>query len=320
MAPIDNLVDQSLTRDPEWKAYYKQQMNELKPDMPRSGHLDRAIIEREAELLYRQGQFRKAADTLHKIVEKLDHNDRGWIFQLIATYLYPINVEESMDKQVKAHSENPALFRPESGIIYSKVMIGGTRPDRILKWVKEHESSAAVNLEVKTIMRNLSWGIPSESFEAGIQETGELLGLVSERPEKKTGVGPDNLWHIQGRMYWVIECKNQVKTDRNTIPKDEAGQLSNSIAWFKENYDTENCMPIIIHPAHELNSDAFIDGAFWVITPTELKSLSDNIIKFYNALGEVPFNVLTADIVSQKLVANELDTPNLMKLYFQRGV
>ena len=78
-------------------------------------------------------------------------------------------------------------------------------------------------------------------------------------------------------------------------------------------------MPIIIHPAHELNSDAFIDGAFWVITLAELKRLSDNIIKFFNTLGEVPFDDLTAEIVNQKLAANELDTVNLMKLYFLKG-
>ncbi len=313
MGAIDTLVNQSLVRDEEWKAYYREQMSELKPGTLRSEHLERAKTEREAELLYRQGQFRKAADTLYSIVGKLETNDRAYVLQLVATYLYPINVEESMDKQLKAHQENPSLFRPPTGINYSKVKIGGTRANRIITWLKEHDSPTAVNLEVKRITQNLSWGIPSESFEEAIKETGTLLGLVSERPEKKTGKGPDNLWHIQGKMYWLIECKNRVKLDRPTISKVEGGQLNTSIVWFKEKYENEENIAILVHPAHELDNNAFIDGPFWVLTPEGLKRLSDNITKFYNALGEIPFDNLTAEIIAQKLKANELDIEGLLK-------
>jgi hypothetical protein len=104
-----------------------------------------------------------------------------------------------MDKQIKAHELNQNLFRPPTGVAYSKVKIGGTRANRIESWMKSHECAAAVNLEVSRITSNLVWGIPSETFEHAIHETGEILGFVSERPEKKTGKGPDGLWHIQGQ-------------------------------------------------------------------------------------------------------------------------
>lgn len=318
LATIDKLVNQILLRDENWKAYYKERMSELQVDAPKTEQLNRAIAEREAEMLYRQGQFRKASETIQNLLSSVEENEQGLLFQLMATYLYPINVAESMDKQVKAHSENQNLFRPGKGITYSKVKIGGTRANRILAWTKEHESPAAVNLEVNRIASNLSWKEPSKSFEQAIQETGVLLGLVSERPAKKTGKGPDNLWHIQGKLYWLIECKNNIKTGRKTISKEEAGQLSQSIAWFKENYETEDGIPIIIHPAKQLSSDAFIDP-FWVITADELKLLRDNIVRFYNSLAEVPIDSLSAEIINQKLVANEIDTESLLKRYLQRG-
>jgi hypothetical protein len=120
-------------------------------------------------------------------------------------------------------------------------------------------------------------------------------------------------------MYWIIECKNDVKADKKTISKKEAGQLSNSIAWFKENYETEEAIPVMIHPAKQLNSDAFVESAFWVITVEGLKGLRDNINKFYNSITEIPFDKLSAEIINQKMKVNEIDTENLLKRYLQRA-
>ncbi|MDH5266835.1 MAG: hypothetical protein OEW62_04060 [Candidatus Bathyarchaeota archaeon] len=78
-------------------------------------------MEREAEILCQQGQYGKAVKVLRKLIEGSDQTDKGWFLQLMATYLYPIDPTDSMDKQLKAHSENAQLFRPETGISYSKL-------------------------------------------------------------------------------------------------------------------------------------------------------------------------------------------------------
>ena len=316
---VENLTVQCLSRDDSWKEYYKRRMSELEPDEPKKEHLDRAISERDAEVLYRQGQYKMAADTLQKIGDSADPNDKGWLLQLMATYLYPIDHKESMNKQLRAHIENSSLFRPEIGITYSKLTSTGTRASRIFDWIKKHESYNAVILEVRGIMDNLLWGSPSDSFEQGIYELGKTLGFISERPEKKTGKGPDNLWDIHGKTYWIIECKNQVRGSRTKISKTEAGQLNNSIGWFKEYYEAEEGRPVIIHPAKELASDAYVTESFWVIMKDDLKRLRDNTIRFYNSFIGTPFDSLSLETVTQKLKEHSLDTDNLVKKYLQRG-
>lgn len=258
LGAINTLVNQSLSRDPKWREFYKKRMAEVKKEPPSGENISRALAERESELLYHLGQYKKASDRIREVPETGDKLDKGWYLQLMATYLYPLDSNESMNIQLKAYWENQNLFRPEQGVTYSKLVSTGSRSSRILTWVNEKGSYNAVMLDVKRILDKVTWGTSYSSFEEGILELGLILGFLSERPEKITGVGPDNLWNIQGKMFWVIECKNQVELKRQTISKDEAGQLNNSISWFKQHYETESCAPILIHPANELNFDAFI--------------------------------------------------------------
>lgn len=319
LGPVEQLVTQCLTRDEGWKEFYKARMSELLPDKPEKGNLERSLIEREAEMQYKLGQYSKASAIIQKIIDTSNPDDKGWLLQLMATYIYPVNPEESMNKQLKAYAENPNLSRPEKGLSYSKLTTTGTIATRILEWLQSYESYNAAILEVRKITDKLPIGIDSNTFEQGICEIGRILGFVSDRPEKNTGKGPDNLWHIQGKQYWVIECKNSVKESRDYISKDEAGQLSNSIGWFKSLYETEEGTPIIIHPAKGLKADAFITEPFWVLTLENLSKMADNAINFYTVLANIPFDKLSVDDITQKLQSNNLDTSNLVKCYLQRG-
>lgn len=319
LGPVERLVNQCLMRDGGWKEFYRVRMSELVRDTPKKGNLERALIEREAEMQYKLGQYSKAATIIQKIIDTSDPNDKGWLFQLMATYLYPIDHEESMNKQLKAYSENSNLFRPEKGVSYSKLTTTGTRATRILDWLKTFESHNAAIIEVRKITDKLLVGTDSNTFEQGICDLGIILGFVSERPEKRTGKGPDNLWHIQGKQYWIIESKNLVKESRSFVSKHEIGQLSNAIGWFKKYYETEEGVPIIIHPAKELNDDAFLKEPFWVLTLDNLGSMRDNVINFYTSLASIAFDKLSVDEITQKLQSNNLDTGNLVKGYLQRG-
>jgi len=316
---ITELINQCLRRDEGWKQYYKAEMSTLEQDVPQKEHLTRAMAERTAELLSRQRQYKQAAETIQKILDEADPNDKGWLQQLRATYLYPIDQGSSMDIQVKAHSENISLFRPPTGITYTKMTATGTRESRIFNWIKERGEYNVAILELKEIMSNLLWSSSYNKFEHGINKLGETLGFIPERPEKECGVGPDNLWHIQGKKYWLIECKNEVRVDRTEISKSEAGQLLNSIGWFKETHETDEGLPIIIHPAHQLASDAFVTDAFWVIGREELKKIRECTLKFYNSLTSTKFDDLSPEIIRQKLIEHSLDTNDLVKEYLKRG-
>jgi len=316
---INELVYQCLKRDEGWKQYYRTHMDEIVPDEPQKGHLDQAVSERSAETFYRRRQFREASDTLQTIYASADPSDKGWYMQLMATYLYPLDSGASMDKQVRAHIENPSLFRPPTGVTYTKVTSTGTRASRIMDWIRKHESYNSIIMELQDMSSNLLWGLDSDTFERAFNELGQVLGFTSERPERKFGKGPDNLWHIQGKNYWLVECKNQVRVERSNISKNEAGQLMNSIGWFNENYETEVCVPIIIHPAQHLAPDAFIEDAFWVIGLEELRKLRENTLKFYSSLTGTPFDELSPERIVQKLNEHNLDKEALTKEYLIRG-
>lgn len=316
---IEKLVNQCLNRDEGWKEYYKERMSQLETQEPSEEQLSRSAMEREAEILYQQGHYERAVGVLQKLVGGSDQTDKGWFLQLMATYLYPIDPNASMDKQLKAHSENARLYRPETGIAYSK--LASTKPDRaarILEWIRKLESHNALIIRVRAIMDKLTFNSPSDTFEEGVDELGSALGFRTQRPEKALGRGPDNLWQLDAKRYWIIECKNMVSAKRTGISKSETGQLSNDIGWFKENYADCEGIPVIIHPAEVLKSDAYLAQPFWLLRESALEELANDAIKFFNSLSGTLFDSLPPDSITQKLKEFGLDTDNLMKRYLRR--
>ena len=316
IAVIEVLVNQCLKRDDKWKNYYKQRMSKLEPEQISKEQLNRSLLEREAEILYQRGHHDKAVATLQKLISESDKTDNGWFLQLMATYLYPVNSTASMDKQLKAHSENYQLFRPETGVAYSKLASTRlNRATRIIDWVSGIESHSALVLKITNTMDKLAFNTVSDEFEQGIDEIGKALGFPTQRPEKQTGRGPDNFWQIDNNKYWIIECKNMVSAERTGISKSEIGQLSNDLGWFNEYYEGCEGVPVMIHPAEMLKSDAYPTQPFWVFKAISLEELKGNTSRFFNSLSGC---VLSEDVVLQKLKEFNLDTENLLKHYLQR--
>ncbi len=318
LSVIEKLVNQCLKRDPNWKEYYRDRMEKVKTREPNKKYLRRAVVERKAETLYQQGHYQRAVDILQELVGESDQVDKGWYFQLMATYLYPINPTVSMDKQLKAHSENPRLFRPEIGVSYSRLpAMGSSRESLILEWIKKYESHNSLIIYLMNILDKITFNASSDIFEEGIGELGRALGFTTQRPEKESGSGPDNLWHIRGKTYWLIGCKNMVSASRTRISKSETGQLNNDIGWFKKNYEGCNAVPILIHPAGTLESDAFVTEPSWVISEASLEKLKNNTKNFYNSLNGISVDVLSTEMIKQNLKTAHLDIDDLTE-YRQR--
>lgn len=315
---IEELVKQCLNRDEGWKEYYKESMSKIEPDELVLENLNRALTEKEAEILFRQRQHRRAAKTVLDLLDDVEQNDQGWYLQLAATYLFPVDRRESMDKQLAAHSNNPSLFRPLEGVTYSKLTSTGTRASKILDWVKNHGSYNSAIIEVNNISGKLLFGGPSNTFEEGIAELGTILGFVTDRPEQKLGKGPDDLWNIQGSMYWIIECKNQVESSREEISKREIAQLNQAINWFKEEFPVETYHPIMIYPTEKLSDLAYPGEACWCMTKDNLYKLVENTKEFYSSLTGTPFEGLSGDNITQKLAEYKLDTDSLIGEYLTR--
>jgi tetratricopeptide (TPR) repeat protein len=320
LSVIETLINQCINRDPGWKEYYKTRMSDVETKPIEGEYVERSLLERKAEILFQQDHFQKAIEEVQKLVvlSSSDYRDKGWYLQLKALYQYPLDSSKSMDIQLKAYTENDRLFRPEKGITYSKLLPGDSgRASIILNWISGHESHNSLIINMFSILDKITFKISSDLFEEGIDELGELLGFSKQRPEKVTGTGPDNLWHIRGKEYWIIECKNMVTANRG-ISKSEAGQLNTSIAWFKQNYEGLLCVPIFIHKAVVLEKDAFITDPAWVLQPEKLENLKNGINNFYNSLKEYSFDTLSLDIINRKLKESHLEVEDLRNNYLTR--
>lgn len=319
LSVMEKLVNQCLNRDEGWKDYYREKMESTVHTGSTNDYVFRAIKEREAEILNQQGRHQEAANIMQELVDVSDPDDKGWYFQLMATYLYHVDPSKSMDKQVNAHLQNPRLFRPEAGIRYSKLEASSSSRDSlILDWIKKHQSPSSLIICLQNALDDVAFGNESDSFEDGIDFLGKVLGFRTQRPEKQTGYGPDNLWHVAGKSYWMISCKNMVLSGRTGISKSEAGQLNNEIGWFKEHYAGSLVTPIIIHPSNTLEKGAYLNEPSWAIRKDSLEKLKINTKNFYNSLCGVGFDSISSDIVKQKLASFHLDTDTLTKEYLER--
>jgi hypothetical protein len=156
-------------------------------------------LERDAENEFYKGRVEDACRIMQNIVDSLSSNnlreERGWYLQQLARYKYAISKTESAKLQESAFSCNTSLMKPKKGVVYKKMeYISGERLKRIKEWFQRSESYEEVILSVNSILDNLSFGQPADLFERALDDLGEMLGFVCQRPDKSIGKGPDNLW------------------------------------------------------------------------------------------------------------------------------
>nr|WP_255668456.1 helicase C-terminal domain-containing protein [Methanocella sp. CWC-04] len=313
---IQEIVLQSLNRDPSLKEYYKQQMSQINIKESESNeYLNNALSERDAELHYLNGKIRIAVDIVQNLHDNSDnYDDKGWYLQLKSIYLYESDKTRAMDAQLRAFEKNNNLFRPPSGVKYSKISKGRPRAVNIKEFIKEHDTIISLIINVGNILDQVSFSNNSDNFEEGIKQVGRLLGFESQRPDKESGCGPDNLWQLDLNHYWVIECKNEVD-GRDFVSKNEVGQMHNSISWFKVNYEGSNFIPLFIHPATFIDKNTELLDPIYVIDESSIESLKRNISGFYKSLPSLEDK--SEKFILERLVEYNLDNNSLNK-YFTR--
>lgn len=146
---------------------------------------------------------------------------------------------------------------------------------------------------------------------------GRALGFSTQQPERATGVGPDNLWNITGEKFWVIECKSKVSLHRKEISKKEAGQLSNTIGWFKANYRDSDGEHILIHPANMFAKGAYVAQNIWCLSPKHIDKLKENVKSFFTSMQNISFSDLSVNTIQAKLNEYNLDTNALVAHYLK---
>jgi hypothetical protein len=317
LSVVSQLIEQCVRRDEKWKNYYRQRMSKVSLPTTNAASADRAEKERLAELEFEGGRPDRGEATLQSLAEAGDPLEKGWYFQLLAEHLYVVNRPRALDLQIRAQRENHYLLKPEAGLQYERISARSEqRAKRILDWLKQYASLNEALVALNSTLDKLAFGGDPKVFEEGVKELGVLLGFLSQRPEAELGAGPDNFWSLGTSKYWVIECKNEVLRDRRFVSKDEAGQMSNSIAWFKERYSEGSGRFVFVHPAATLARDAFLADEAFTLTPSQLGALKATTLAAYTSLKDRPFSELSEKEIegalhAHALVGDKLETDHL---------
>lgn len=316
LAALNGLIGQCLQRDEGWKAFYIEQMENVKPKSSNSEILNLYAAELEAEELYVRGDYAKASARLQRLLDdtnSMSADDVGWYLQLMARYNYPGNRAESQRLQLAAHNMNRMLMRPPQGMTVARLNgISQGRVESISEWIAQHGDYAQLDVQLSDILGRLAFGVKAERFERALHELGRAMGYPCERPDKEWKEGPDNLWALDATNYIVWEAKNEVSIDRAEISKYEADQMNSSAAWFEKHYPGATAKFIEIHPASAVSSASAFRIPVGVMREKELTRFARAVREFFKSFQAINFNDLSFPHIQNLLVQHCLDTETLM--------
>lgn len=313
---LQGLVNQCLGRDEGWKAFYNEQMAEVKPSLPNDRILKAYVAELNAESTFSQGDYQGAVAKLQHSLDDglIDKADVGWYLQDMARYQYKANKIESARLQKEAHKSNHLLLLPAAGVTITKLtLVSQGRMERIIDWIKKFENYSQLNVTLSDILGRLNFGVKADRFEQALHELSEALGFAGERPDKVWKEGPDNLWALDATHYLLWECKNEVDTTRAEINKSEAEQMNRSYAWFKKHYIGAEVKNIWIHPTNVLQSAAGLLEPVEVMSQSELRQFTKRVRLFFNSLETQDFASLSVTHLQELANRHLLGTDTLLK-------
>lgn len=313
---VISLIKQSLNRDEGWKEYYSSEMNTISAKDDDLTIYEKLLKEREIEQFCVLGDYSKACHAMQKFIDSLlptDNLERGWYLQQLARYFYYISRDRSNELQKAAFKANNQLLKPREGIRYTRVSyINENRTKRMRAFLNEFASYDELTLSISAILDNLSFGVDSDKFEEALRILGELLGFISQRPDKEIRKGPDNLWCGVNDQYFMFECKSEVDESRSEINKHEAGQMNSHCGWFEAEYGKEASVTrFLIVPTRELSYAANFTHDVKIIRKGKLREFKTNIKNFVKELAPYSLADISDETLQHFIELHKLDVENI---------
>lgn len=313
---LQGLVNQCLGRDAGWKAFYTEQMADVKPSLPSDRILKSYVAELNAEITFASRDYQGAVAQLQHSIDTclVDRADVGWYLQDMARYQYQANKIESVRLQLAAHTSNHLLLLPAAGVTITKLtLVSQGRMERIIAWITKFENYDQLNVTLSDILGRLTFGVKADRFEQALHELSEALGFAGERPDKVWKEGPDNLWALDATHYILWECKNEVELTRTEINKGEAEQMNRSYAWFVKHYQGAEVINVWIHPTNALQSAAGLLQPVEVMCQPELRQFVKRVRLFFKSLETQDFTSLSVPHLQELADRHSLSTASFLK-------
>lgn len=319
---ILSLINQSLQRDEGWKQYYRENMDQIDDTIIDIAHIEKLSLERKFDIEYKKNNIDKSISMIQHFIDNHATNpsEKGWYLQKKAKYQYSMSVSESITTQIAAHRNNRYLLMPEDNIDFIKLTsISWHRIGNIKDFLISIGSFEELNLFINDVLTNLSFGMKSDKFEKSLDDLGVFLGFKTQRPDKESKKGPDNLWLIEQNQYIMFECKNEVNEERTSIYKSETGQMNNSIAWFNENYSNSKVKNIMIISTKKVTAAGGFNDSVSIINMKNLNKFKKNIKKFCAEFNSTNFNDLSSKKIQEYINTHKLDSNSLITLYTEEA-
>ncbi|MFZ1569235.1 MAG: DEAD/DEAH box helicase family protein [Thiolinea sp.] len=316
-----DLINQALSRDEGWKEYYSEEMNQLSDGVQVESIYKALELEYQAEKQFSIGEYDKACKIAQELCDSfsLDDLERGWYLQTLARYKYRTSKVDSNQLQKSAFQKNLQLLKPRDGISYKKLeYINQNRVNRIKTWISQHNDYEHMMLALDGMLQDMSFGMPSEKFELSLKELGEVIGFLSQRPDKEIKKGPDNLWCGVDDFFFLLECKNEVEEDRAEISKHEAGQMNSHCAWFDSVYDNKKCKRILIIPTKKLSYYGDFTHDVEIMRKSNLNKLKRNIKGFFKEFAKLNIHEVTDQEIQKFIDTHKLDLDSLKSEYSEK--
>jgi len=318
---VKSLMKQSIQRDEGWKEFYKEEMNKITHQVVQSKIYDILSLERNAATVSYAGEYEKAVGYIQTIVDKYcdDDSERGWYLQIMARYKYFVSKDDSNSFQKSAFLKNQELLKPNQGITYKKLnFLNENRMIRIQRYIQNHKDFEDLSLSVDGVLSNLEFGVTADKFELALKETGEMLGFVSERPDKEIKKGPDNLWCGVSDVFFLFECKSEVNVERAEINKHEVAQMNSHCGWFESQYGESQVKRIMIIPTKNISYHGDFTHEVEIMRRGKLKNLRNNIKAFFREFSKYEIGSISNDKIQELVNLHKLDIESLKTEYSEK--
>ena len=286
LSQIRKAIMYCLDRDETWVSKSKGALaalsykSSITPDMT-------TIAQRKAYDFASIKNYSAAVNELEKVVNMVQEKPlKSYIKQCLAEYINFYDQAEAQKTLMSAASENSRVTKPMEGISYHKLESNVMNQARICgNYLRQKfDDPNKIVIEVNGLLESLIFKPETaDIFEESLKTIAHYIGFNSQRPEAEYGKGPDVLWEVGDRSYFVIECKNGATTD--TISKRDCNQLNGSGEWFTNSYDkTCHFIPILVHSSLRFEHAASPKASTRIINEEKLILLRRNISDFINSL------------------------------------
>ena len=313
---IKSVIFQCLQRDPNWMKVSKTILvnieagDELRLDASK-------LAIRSAFDSARANQDSDAVTVLDQAIDNTTNiQEKAWLLSRKAAFQHAIDADGAQSTLSVAHSMEQGVMKPMLSTTYKKLTPATGKQASAL--INNHQrffiDTTAMQLYSDALRAELKFHSNApEKFEAALNDLAWFLGIQGNRPEKCYNEGPDNLWALPNGTFLIIECKNCTTSD-NGISKKDAGQLGQSVAWFKARYPASAHVPIIIHPNRNLCHGASLINNMKVIDTKCLEKLRERIKDLTKQLAN-PDTATAMTEVAKRLAQLELSANTIVNAF-----